>query len=1261
MNIPATDAPAEQAHAIAPPTRTDDQILSSSNWVPIGKSNCVLDVLKSQRNPIFLIVVAILKNTNFFMAFTASSTIPAIYIQQFWDTMCFNSSTRIPKYSQERVGNVGQCSISTIESYLVHDQHVPYRIWEEFVQSIQTFLTNRKNLATASHRKKKTTHMLIPSIRFTKLIIYHLKTKHSIHPRFGSPLHYSHDKSILNTLRYVKKDGREIFGMPIPDALLTDEIKGASYYGEYQEHVVKYQQHLDAEHGKAAEGGAIESSKDTKVTTPKAAKTTKPASDPKPKPAPTQPPTSVPKKKRKLVRETSNEPSATKRSKDGQVRKIPKPMSSLNKPLTGFGAKLKEQAKRTHGPTRPVVIREPESRRFQPLPENPKNKSPVDQFIFQRCTLMPTEASGRAESPSLDAEPALPDSETESNDEVPKINTGDQDEGQAGPNLGIQDEGQDGPNPDTSSVPPMTTPVIDLTMSQSGSPLPTSSATTSTVMTTTSIPPPPPQPHQSITYPILMKRIDELKQHMANLLQYNLALRKDHKKLYNALEKSLERDYSYQLLLDLEEAYQKKRKRRDLPLTPPPATVTSGSTQQQASLYGTQELSSTDYLIQYDSIPDEQTIPSSNVSDVENNWATALALTYVTPTKNSLLAKIGDMMNFLNWYRHQVNKTKLTQADLEGQAYEVVKAFYPDVINLQHGSKGSNHALLISKMKDASYPDFGLELLVPKQMWIEDVCTYDIHAKVKEFKIKQLNPGMNTYFWTQKDVTRSKEFIAAIESGLVFYLHSGLQTFPSSGLVLPVGKDHGEYILQSIGEGPFKMGWCKDEIAFVEGVPTARRMEIPLPGVCTAMMKKLPVKEKWHYTKKMAYVLPMILAVTILILVFNTNILLQGLLRDIYKLINHNTDAKDIWDNVKMLLEGFKLTKDNHEYQLYDEFEHFRQHKGENINDYYVKFIKLINNKRHIKMTMPKIQLNSKFVNNMLPEWGRFVTAVKLNRGLKESNHDQLYAYLKQRESHANENKMLMDILNQHSHDPLTLVSNVSPYQYPSSSFVPPQSSYISPVTYQPSFIDNTQLDTGLSRTDELLDNLTKQGRQNIVHGNNAEGNVAVGNGGAQNRVGNANAGEGKPIKCYNCNGIGHIARNYNQPKRPHNSDYFKKKMSLMQAQENEVDLDEEQLLFLAVGQTNTLYDDVDEGPVQKMFMANLSSVAPVYDETVPSYDLDTLFEVQNHDNCLDDINEYHEEHEMQHDVQPNNVVDSDTEYTSTSNIIDVIQTIIYT
>ncbi|GKA42999.1 hypothetical protein Tco_0735659 [Tanacetum coccineum] len=179
---------------------------------------------------------------------------------------------------------------------IIHRSNINYaeRIWEEFVQSIQTFLTDRKNLTTASRRKKKTAHLLIPSVRFTKLIIHHMKTKHYIHRRTGSPLHYSHEENVLNTLRFVRKDGREIFGMLIPDALLTDEIKGAPYYDKYLKHVAKYQQYLNAEHGKAEEGGATESPKATKVTKPKAAKVTKPAGDKAPKPTSTQPPKPTP-------------------------------------------------------------------------------------------------------------------------------------------------------------------------------------------------------------------------------------------------------------------------------------------------------------------------------------------------------------------------------------------------------------------------------------------------------------------------------------------------------------------------------------------------------------------------------------------------------------------------------------------------------------------------------------------------------------------------------------------------------------------------------------------------------------------------------------------------------------------------------------------------------------------------------------------------------------------------------------------------------
>ncbi|GKE81080.1 hypothetical protein Tco_1551080 [Tanacetum coccineum] len=76
-------------------------------------------------------------------------------------------------------------------------------------------------------------------------------------------------------------------------------------------------------------------------------------------------------------------------------------------------------------------------------------------------------------------------------------------------------------------------------------------------------------------------------------------------------------------------------------------------------------------------------IMSSNVSDVENNWASALVSTSETHAENSLLVKTRDMTTFMKWYCRQMNKTELTQTDFEGQAYEVVKAFYPDVIHLQ--------------------------------------------------------------------------------------------------------------------------------------------------------------------------------------------------------------------------------------------------------------------------------------------------------------------------------------------------------------------------------------------------------------------------------------------------------------------------------------------------------------------------------------------------------------------------------------------------
>nr|GEU48932.1 hypothetical protein [Tanacetum cinerariifolium] len=212
--------------------------------------------------------------------------------------------------------------------------------------------------------------------------------------------------------------------------------------------------------------------------------------------------------------------------------------------------------------------------------------------------------------------------------------------------------------------------------------------------------------------------------------------------------------------------------------------------------------------------------------------------------------------------------------------------FNKDLKYLRYGSKGSKPALSISKMKANYYPDVGLEQMVPDQMWIEEECKFDIAAmyghlnhlppkdkkilttainlctrdlvirqrvedfqlgiesyqtqlnltkprwdatgfeykhnykvidspravtfqdkygvqmimrfneihkfnddtlhqideafdyRVKEFMVNRMNPGLNTRFWTRKDVDRSKEFMFAIQKRLkTSWIFRNLESF----------------------------------------------------------------------------------------------------------------------------------------------------------------------------------------------------------------------------------------------------------------------------------------------------------------------------------------------------------------------------------------------------------------------------------------------------------------------------------------------------
>nr|GEV39382.1 hypothetical protein [Tanacetum cinerariifolium] len=206
--------------------------------------------------------------------------------------------------------------------------------------------------------------------------------------------------------------------------------------------------------------------------------------------------------------------------------------------------------------------------------------------------------------------------------------------------------------------------------------------------------------------------------------------------------------------------------------------------------------------------------------------------------------------------------------------------------------------------------------------------------------------------------------------------------------------------------------------------------------------------------------------------------------------------------------------------------------------------------------------------------------------------------------------------------DPLALLSNVSPQQYSSQSSTTPPSIYVLQVTYQPHFVDNTQLDSGLSPIENSIENLTNilslltqsyktylhqtdnqlrtslntrnqatvqdgrvvvqnvQVRRNRGQRNNPRGAGAAGNGGVQNRVRNANPG-------------GYDIAVDKDVDEPHVQDLALNVNNVFQADK-----------------CDALDSDVDEDPTaQTMFIANLSSAYPVYDEAGPLYDSNILSE----------------------------------------------------
>nr|GFB38223.1 hypothetical protein [Tanacetum cinerariifolium] len=379
--------------------------------------------------------------------------------------------------------------------------------------------------------------------------------------------------------------------------------------------------------------------------------------------------------------------------------------------------------------------------------------------------------------------------------------------------------------------------------------------------------------------------------------------------------------------------------------------------------------------------------------------------------------------------------------------------------------------------------------------------------------------------------------------------------------------------------------------------------------------------------------------------------ILLGLPKDIYAAVDSCETAQEIWLRVQQLM------------------------KGESIESYYHRFLKLMNDLKRNKHFPEKIASNLRFLNNLQPEWSRHVTIIHQTKDLHTADYTQLYDFLKYNQKEVDELKAerlantqdplaLMNYLQQPMPNPeditdpktamnmtLALMAKAFKLNY-STPTNNNQRISSNPMNRQ---IAQSGMNMGQDRQMQMVggnggnqfrqyawQNIRNPARYNDVIGNqviqnavqnprvqnveNQNGLIGVQGNGNRNQIGNGNlvvaraegnaAGQnGNQIRCYNCRGVGYYARNCTVRPRRRDAAYLQTQLLIAQKEEVGIQLQAEEYDLMAA--TADL-DEIEKVNANCILMVNLqqTSTSGTQTNSVPVYDTDGSAEV--HENCDD-------------------------------------------
>nr|GEZ41198.1 hypothetical protein [Tanacetum cinerariifolium] len=330
--------------------------------------------------------------------------------------------------------------------------------------------------------------------------------------------------------------------------------------------------------------------------------------------------------------------------------------------------------------------------------------------------------------------------------------------------------------------------------------------------------------------------------------------------------------------------------------------------------------------------------------------------------------------------------------------------------------------------------------------------------------------------------------------------------------------------------------------------------------------------------------------------------ILLGLPEDIYATVDSCETAQEIWLRVQQMMKGSDIGIQEKKAKLFNEYERFTSNEGESIESYYHRFLKLMNDLKRNKHVPEKIATDYTQLYDFLKYNQKEVDELKAERLAKtqdplalmaNSNNPYAFPAPHQDQPSFNQNYLQQPMTNlKDITDPttamnmaLTLMAKAFKLNYltPTNNNQRTSSNPRNRQIAQPGnpagyndVIRNQVIQNAVQNP--MVQNVRNHNGLIGVQGNRNQNQIGNGNLVAARAEGNAVGQNGNQIRCYNCRGVGHYARNCTVRPRRRNAAYLQTQLLIAQKEEARIQLQAEEYDLMAA---TVDLDEIEEVNIQ--------------------------------------------------------------------------------